>query len=319
MSSGDYYSIKEQANGRWLEILYSLGIEVKYNKHSPCPVCREGRDRFRFSDTSGDGEWICSQCGNGNALELIKRVKGVDFQTALDMVKQIVGDLPEKKMEHKDDKPKYNPTEIRALYATSKPLTGNCLGSQYLKNRGLNVIPKTLRFTTRCYEPQTRSAMPAILATFTDPEGEAITLQRIYLKAGGYKADIEVCKRTMTPKKPMSGGAVRLFEPSDKGTFIGIAEGIETALAVHQLFDIPVWATLSSNLMAKWEPPMGIMNVVIYGDADKNYTGQKAAYTLANKLAIKGLNVSVEIPEVLGDDFLDVLNRRDENEDNRKL
>lgn len=299
----------DQAIGRWPGIFSSLGIDVGNGRHKPCPICG-GKDRFRFDNKDGKGTWICNQCGAGDGWGLIKRIKEVDFKGALEIVKHIIGDIP--MQDQNDNTPKYNPTEIRALYATSKPLTGNCLGSQYLKNRGLRTIPKTLRFTIRCYEPTTQKPMPAILATFTDPEGEAITLQRIYLKAGGHKADLDVCKRTMTPKKPMSGGAVRLFDPSQNGTFIGIAEGVETAIAVHDLFDIPVWATLSATLMKGWEPPMGIMNVVIFADADKNFAGQKAAYSLANKLALKGVVVSVDVPEDLGDDFLDVLNKSQE-------
>jgi len=53
--------------------------------------------------------------------------------------------------------------------------------------------------------------------------------------------------------------------------------------------------------MESFEPPEGVKTVTIYGDNDANYTGQKSAYILANKLALKGVKVNVIIPEGVGD------------------
>jgi len=190
------------------------------------------------------------------------------------------------------------------MYKDSIPLNGKDLASLYLRNRGLSTFPETLRFLAECYEPFTKTKMPALLATFSAPDSEALTLHRIYLKAGGYKADLKNCKLTLTPKKPMRGGAVRLFPVTDH---VGVTEGIETALAVHEKDNIPVWATLSTSLMASFEPPKGVGNIMIYGDNDANCAGQKAAYMLANRLYLKGFAVNVEIPEKTGTDFLDAL------------
>ena len=45
---------------------------------------------------------------------------------------------------------------------------------------------------------------------------------------------------------PVAGGSVRLFPMTPDG-HLGIAEGIETALAAHRIFGIPVWAALSAD------------------------------------------------------------------------
>jgi putative DNA primase/helicase len=60
----------ERARFRWREILPQLGVETRYltNKHGPCPICRKGRDRFRFDDRDGSGSYICSQCGAGSGI-----------------------------------------------------------------------------------------------------------------------------------------------------------------------------------------------------------------------------------------------------------
>ena len=89
-----------------------------------------------------------------------------------------------------------------------------------------------------------------------------------------------------------------------------MAEGIETALAVRQMTDEPVWSMVSSTLMAKFEPPPTIEKVVIFADNDRNYSGQKAAYTLANRLIIQNKIIAkVYIPDIPGD-FLDDLNKK---------
>ena len=53
----------------------SLGVPAKAltNRHGPCPVCG-GKDRFRFDDKGGRGTWICSTCGAGDGIELVKRL-----------------------------------------------------------------------------------------------------------------------------------------------------------------------------------------------------------------------------------------------------
>ena len=82
---------------------------------------------------------------------------------------------------------------------------------------------------------------------------------------------------------------------------VGVSEGIETAIACKQLFDIPTWATISTSIMVGFEPPEGIRKVVIFGDNDANFVGQKAAYKLANRLYLKNFIVEVQVPEVVGD------------------
>jgi len=59
--------------------------------------------------------------------------------------------------------------------------------------------------------------------------------------------------------------------------------------------------------MASWIPPISVGHqIIVAGDNDTNYTGQKAAYTLANELSVRrGLSVTVEIPPTVGQDWND--------------
>ena len=87
---------------------------------------------------------------------------------------------------------------------------------------------------------------------------------------------------------------------------MGIAEGIETAMSASALYSLPVWAAINSSMLEKWLPPENCDEVVIFGDNDAKFGGQKSAYILAHKLAIKGFNTSVKIPDQAGFDWADI-------------
>jgi len=94
------------------------------------------------------------------------------------------------------------------------------------------------------------------------------------------------------------GGVVRLFPIAEH---LGIGEGIETAVAAAQIFGIGTWAAISANGLEAWQPPQSVRKVTIFGDNDQNFTGQRAAYALANRLRLAGLEVRA------GTDWCDAL------------
>ncbi len=130
-------------------------------------------------------------------------------------------------------------------------------------------------------------------------------LHRTYLDGFGGKADVS-SPRKMLGSMP-SGAAVRLAPPEDK---LGIAEGIETALAASVLFNMPVWAALTAALLEQWTPPAKVETVFVFGDNDASATGQAAAYALVRKLRARGIAAFVEFPQRTGDDWANVLAQR---------
>ena len=76
---------------------------------------------------------------------------------------------------------------------------------------------------------------------------------------------------------------------SDHADVLGIAEGPETALSASILFNVPCWSAINLNGLAAWIAPEGVGEVVILGDNDVKYDGQTAAFSLAHRLACKGL------------------------------
>jgi putative DNA primase/helicase len=304
----DAKTVKAEAEGKWFGIMRRLGIDVGNGKHGPCPVC-SGKDRFRFDDKN-QGLWFCNQCcpNSGDGFALVQKVLGVGFPEALKVVAGQVGHV--EKGEYKPE-PKASRSLLRKIYKESTPIQSGDTVHKYLQNRGLSVISERLRFHPRCYEPETHEECHAMLATFMLPDGTAITIHRTFLTFDGRKQNIKNPKKILPALKKMTGGAIRLFDPNEG--VIGVAEGIETALAVKELTNIPTWSVVSSSLMEAFIPPVGIKAVFIFADKDENFAGQKAAYTLANRLIVRDkIESDVKMPDVFGD-FLDQLNHEKKN------
>lgn len=305
-------STVERAQHRWREILPLVGIDTRYltNRHGPCPACG-GKDRFRFDDRDGNGSYYCNQCGPGNGITLIRRLKGWDFKTAADEIDRILGDVgnaqpaPDATARNKGNSSALARVE-RALADARNP----DVVSAYLQRRGLSATSAVLRGDLRCpyFDTATQNLVgyfPAIIAPIVSVTGELRSAQRIY-----DSPDVPERKKTMRKIAGINGAAVQLFEPSD---VLAVTEGIENALAVYEMFGHPAWAALSDTGIATFEPPPGLRELLIYGDNDKSFAGQAAAYALAKRLRnVRALEVvEVHLPPIAGTDWLDVLNGRE--------
>jgi putative DNA primase/helicase len=295
------------ATGRWPGLLGLFGVNIEHEGiHGICPIC--GKKKFRFDDKDGKGTWICV-CGAGDGFKLLNIVKGWEFKESCQEIKKAVSlgvplkcDLNEKPVKTTEDTRK----DLNAQIKASCPAKIGGPVSVYLRNRGIEILPGTIWENLNCYESQTKTRMAAMICRFSGADGKPVTIHRTYLQ-DGKKAKIDSPKKVMTAAGKKDGGAIRIFE--HKGT-LGIAEGIETALACYQLFNIPTWAAMDAGYLEKFEPPKNVDKLLIFGDNDTSFTGQKAAYSLARKLAIRsGITVEVRLPEMVGD-WLDELNRK---------
>lgn len=293
----------EQARGKWRGILAQLGVpsEALTGKHGPCPKCG-GKDRFRFDNKQGKGTWICSVCGAGDGFRLLENLYGWPFKQAAAEVEGIVGAVrPERPKPEMDDAKRR--ARLRETWKATRALRAHDLGHQYLRSRGLLLdrLPDDLR-TAESLPYDERQSFPALVAMVRDVNGEPTTLHRTFLAPqGGGKAPVE-CPRKLMPGTVPKGSAVRLAPPT---TDLGIAEGIETALAASEMFGLPVWAAISAPMLSGWSPPEGVQHVKVFGDHDANGAGQRAAYELAARLIGEGVIVTVDIPKEPGRDWLD--------------
>lgn len=301
-------SLKDDAHGKWAEILSAHDIDEKIlsGKHTSCPFCPSGKKsnqvRFRFTDYYGDGNWICSYCGTGNGLELLIRLKKMTFEEAIKSVAEhLKRGLPAL------GKPKHPRLEnmLEQLWEFGSGLIKTTEGDPvdlYLKSRALNLQPDYLRLHpshTLWDDGQKIGDMPVMVALFQNHEGTPMGYHRTYLPGNGKRI-----RKVMG--RGLSGSAIRL---SPIQPVIGLAEGIETALSVTALTGIPCWAAYSKDNMRSFVPPEGVEKVKIFADTDESFAGQLAAVKAAHELHSRGVNVELQ-PFLASGDYNDKLMAR---------
>ncbi len=75
---------------------------------------------------------------------------------------------------------------------------------------------------------------------------------------------------------------------------MALAEGVEDAVAVHQVVGIPCWATLGTPGMRRVQLPREVRDVVLVPDRDG--AGVYAARDLAYRLRTEGRRVTFRWP-----------------------
>jgi|SRR5581483_4167344 len=272
--------IWERARGQWPAILAAANVpeHVLDGKHHPCPKCG-GKDRFRYV-RDDEGGFFCGDL-RGDGVKLLQHVKDLDFRAAAELIESVIG------------KGEWKP-EPRDTYALQlRKIAQRVKRSRYLESRGLE-MPAALQFAEgveyRDEDGNVTGKYAAMLAPVTR-NGQFLTYHVTYLQ-DGHKAALDK-PRKILPGPGNAGASVALYPPA---AMMGVAEGIETAIAAKMIHNMPVWSALNTSLLKAWQPPSIARHVFIFGDNDPHYAGHAAAWTLAHRLAKAGLKVDVRIP-----------------------
>lgn len=329
--------LKELAKGKWADILEDLAPKKALAEayaangfHVSCPV-HGGSDGFRlFTDFNETGGAVCNTCrakpdGFRTLAWLLEKEHGsYAFKEATRQIADWlnVDHSERKKVERQplEFKPLVDPdkafAKISEVWKASKELKGSP-AEKYLLSRGIYLenLPKTLRSHPglRYWDAKAKKDLgvfPCLLAPIRDKDNKIISIHRIFLTPEGLKAPVPDAKKMMAMCGEMRGTAIKLFPA---GEVLGVAEGIETALAAYAVSRMPVWSCVTAPLLEIVDIPDNVKTVVIWADKDKSNRGTEAADKLADRLEKLGKTVYICMPVQpiaegqKGIDWLDVL------------
>ncbi|HEY4547391.1 MAG TPA: toprim domain-containing protein [Pedomonas sp.] len=200
--------------------------------------------------------------------------------------------------------PERSPQEIQAwverLWQEAVPVQ-NTLAARYLEARGLTAPQSVpLRFLPRCRHRPSGHRPPVLLAACQDLDGRLVALHRIYLDPNEPRLSSCEPRRMLTNAPGKSAVQLAPARPT-----LGLAEGVETALAAMQLHGIPVWAALSSTRLYQLALPECVQTLVLFGDNDE--AGRHGVARAQATYARAGLEVLARFPEPPFNDWADVL------------
>lgn len=286
----------DAAKGRWAEIFEHYGLPPITGKNhfkGECPVCGR-RGKYRCDDHQGMGSWICT-CGSGDGMKLLSLTVGKPFNLICAELDQMLGNdyrhipVPQNSSAIKSRQ------RVISKFAKLVDLRGTS-GAGYFHRRGINQFPvEAVRFCDR--QRHAGAVYQALYALATDNKGELCYLHQTLLNGERKAAIGDSAKRLKSLQEPAylehaQSVAIRMFPVSST---LGIAEGIETALACHQIYQCNVWATLNSGFMKKFRVPAGVKRLCIFADTDSHTaTGHAAAFECAHK----NLNAKNDLEQV---------------------
>ena len=149
-------------------------------------------------------------------------------------------------------------------------------------------FPPSLRFAPACLHPRLRWRYPALVAAVQAADDRITAVQVTWLsETDASKALPQVPRWTFGA---LGEGAVRL----GTAAVLGLAEGVEDALAASQLSQLSCWACLGAARMHRVVVPDNVREVHIFADDDE--PGRAAADRTANVHRDRGRRVVVRLP-----------------------
>lgn len=173
------------------------------------------------------------------------------------------------------------------LWRAALPVRGS-LAEQYLATRrGLpGPYPASLRFLPRAWHRPTATFLPAMVAAVQAADERIIAAQLTYMNpATANKTEFYPARMTIGA---LGTGAIRLDQASE---VLGLAEGVEDALAAMIATKCPCWASLGAQRLDKVMVPSSVRELHIFADSDE--PGRLAARRAAGRHRHQGRRVVI--------------------------
>lgn len=271
-----------------IDVLVSRAVVLKRNGRWHTGLCPFHQERTpSFTVRSDSGTFHCFGCGaHGDIFAWTMRREGCDFRAAVLRCAAEAGvpvdlDAPAPAPWRAPERAAAAPVVDRVadgreradiagrIWSRAAPIAADGPVAAYLRGRALWPLPapahQVLR-QARLRHKDTGDALHwCMVARVDGPLGLLRGVHRTYLaeRPGGWGKIAGVEARLALGSLP--GAAIRLL-PAEG--CLGLAEGIETALAAHALTGLPVWACISASLMELVEPPFDVGRIVVFADRD---------------------------------------------------
>jgi hypothetical protein len=255
------------------------------------------RETLRLADISGRaprGEGSCvidlkgEKAGSwydhaldtgGGPLSTLMKATGLHGRALFERAAEIIG-TPRRNGRNAAKKRDHT-LEVAFILQHCQPAPGT-LAETYLASRGL-LLPACddLKFHPTLTDYKAKRGRPAMIAIVRNTTTGEVTggIHRSYLtEDGSAKGDIDKPKMMLGP----CAGAI-ILAPMTAAGDLGVAEGIETALAAAQIFQVSVWAALSAGGLRNFALPPELQRLAIF--ADKGQDGETQANTVGVFLA----------------------------------
>ena len=259
-----------------------LGITVRENgrieQRVACPQCSKNARDTALGVNVEDGRYHCFRCGwKGRASDSVTpalppRIARIDDPA-----------IAQRKRER-----------LRQTWKESVSLTHSTARAvrTYLESRALGEVLKKPPTVLRAHPAlaywdgvNNLGTYPAMVALFHGATGQPVTLHVTYLRSDGCaKASVPSPKKILgVPVHGATrGGAIHLYEPREGK--LGISEGVESALSLHLLQGVPVWASFCADNLARVHQPQDLREFYIGMDIDPSGKGEQVARSLASRV-----------------------------------
>lgn len=222
-----------------------------------CPV--QGHEDRNPSLSISDGETVRTvvKCFGGcSQVDVLNALRDRGLWSSFDPR----GTPPRNRPNRKPvERPNPNHANALRIWNASHDI-GDTLAEAYLHQRNLwSTSTPCLRFHPSLDHPLTRCAHPALIVAAFDFHNQIQAIQRVYLDETIPKKSRKLCLGSVT------GAAFKIGR--DPAT-IAITEGVEDAIAFHQMTGVQTWATFGTSNMLNQTIPFGTQMVVIAPDGD---------------------------------------------------
>ncbi len=187
------------------------------------------------------------------------------------------------------------------IWRESTPI-GDTLAKAYLEARGIRAVSRALRFHPRTpLGPKGNTQyLPALIAAVTMDHG-LVAIHRTFLNL--VRPAVVPFDNPKRALGSLASGAVRLFDPVEGR--LGLAEGIESALAAKALTQIPCWASLGNERFGLVSIPDSVRELHLFVDHDAG--GELAEKRARGAYACESRTIVTRRPRGPGKDWNDAL------------